>query len=204
MRRLICLLALVALMTPAFTLASTEEAVLATLAETADQLALRDDQKAEARRVIGDEFARTSDVIDAISDDLSFESVVDLLAEAKNIRESFVPSIQGILDEDQKERLDRLPHDDSFYIGMAARMITDSRIKKLSEKVGLSETQIPEARRALDSGFRDALEVVYGLAHDGGEDAGAMDILVDLRGIQRGVKRDLGRVLDEGQMAKLD
>ncbi len=203
MKRLVCLLAVVALMVPVAAGASTEEAILTTLAETADQLSLRDDQRDDARRIIGEEFARTSEVIDAISDDLSFESVVDLLAEAKNIRESFVPSIQGILDDSQKERLERLPHDDSFYIGMAARMITDSRVEKLAEKVGLAEGQIPEVRRALDSGFRDALEVVYGLAHDG-EDSGAMDILVDLRGIQRGVKRDLGKVLDEGQMARLD
>lgn len=182
------------------------DSLRATVDEMANYLQMTDSQRSDLTALVSDEAGRVRDVVDAIQDDLGFDSALDLLTETKNIRKNFIPGLRGLLDEDQKARLDRLPSDDSFYISAVARLITDARVDRFQTKLQLTDSQVPEVREVLEGGFQDALSIVAGLGRQE-EDFSAslvLDIVTDLRGAQRMMDRGVRRVLTDEQKAILE
>lgn len=177
-----------------------------TVDEVANYLQMTDAQRSELASLFSGEAANVREVVDAIQDDLGFDAVLDLLTEAKSIREDFIPALQGLLDDEQRARLDRLPHDDSFYISTVTRLVTDARVARFREKLDLTDAQVPEVRSVLEGGFQDALSIVAGLGRKDVKISGSvvLDIVTDLRGTQRMMDRGVRKVLTEEQRSILD
>lgn len=179
-------------------------ALKAMLEEMRVQLDLTDGQVATATGLIEDESERAKVVVDEL-DDVTFDSVLDLLVEARAIREDFLPKLRGILDEKQKKKLKSLPKSDEIYIQAGVAWIADEKVDKLRRRLGLSEGQVPRVREIVTEQVRDSVEIVDGVkGGEGKKRQEVLDVMVDLRGAQRRANRELDGVLDDEQKVKLE
>jgi hypothetical protein len=174
------------------------------LAEIRDQLELTDGQVTTARGLIEGQIDRARAVVEEL-DEFTFDSVLDLLVEARSIREEFIPQLRGLLDERQLEKLDALPKSSEIYIQGMVGWIVEERVDKLRDRLGLESEQIDEIREVITDQIRDSVEILEGI--DRGEDSSRRDMLdavMDLRGAQRSANRQIGRLMTDDQKSRFE
>ena len=138
---------------------------------------------------------------------ISFNSVLDLLVEARAAREEFIPAMQKILTEEQKGKLAKLPKAHEVYVAAMAGWLAEAQLGKLKGKVGLTDGQIPGVRSVLLTQYQEAVRIVEGLvrnADDKSMKATVLDAVVDLRTMQRTAERGIERELTEEQKARFE
>lgn len=175
------------------------------LEEMRTELDLSDAQVTEANSLVLDRIARFEAAIDRFGD-LNLDSMVDLLAEARSVREEFIPALRGILNDDQRAALAALPKDHQLYVSAMAGWLGEARVRRLRDRVGLSDEQAEQIRTAVTDEYRDGVAIVSGLA---GEEGGPgrremLDALLDLRGVIRQANQHVDQVLDAEQKAALE
>lgn len=172
--------------------------------EMRSELQLTDSQFLTAKGLIGEQLDRVSGVVDDL-DKFNFDTAVDLLIEARSVRDDFIPELRGILDAEQKEKLRQLPRSHDLYVSAMAGWLTEGRVEKLSSRLGLEPGQIPGVREALFGQFDESIRIVSGLVDFEGDPMDLiMDSLVDLRLTQREANRAIERQLDDAQKAKFE
>ncbi len=124
---------------------SSLPALAPALAELRSELALTDQQSKDASNVIVGLLGRAKGAVDRFGG-LSFESVLDLLVEARSIREEYGSRIAGLLTEEQKAKLEKLPKRHELYLSAMAGWLTEAQLGKLKERVGLKDEQLPHVR----------------------------------------------------------
>lgn len=167
------------------------------------ELALTDQQSAQAARLIGSRVSRIEAAVESFGD-VSFDSVVDILVEARSVKDEFIPELQGLLTAEQKAKLGQLPKNHDVYVSAMAGWITEGRLKKLSLKVRLTDAQIPQVRAVLLDQARDAVTIVEGLASGDGGKKKILDAVVDLRGVVRQGERKIQPLLSAEQKTALE
>jgi len=172
------------------------------LAEMKSQLNLSDAQAGQVAGLLADRYARLKTFVDEFGG-VSFDSVVDVLVEARSLRDDFVPALQGVLTDEQRAKLAQLPKAHELYVAAAGGWLTEAYLDKLGRRVGLTGEQLGELRPVTLEHFRDAVSIVEGLVA-GGEKKAILDAVVDLRGVQRQTRRDVEKRLTAEQKAKLD
>jgi hypothetical protein len=167
------------------------------------ELGLSDAQVNQAEGLLADQYGRVKAVVDEFGG-VSFDSVVDVLAEARSVRDDFIPKLNGVLSEEQRAKLGSLPKAHEIYIAAAGGWLTEAYLDKLGRKVGLSREQLADLRSVTLEHFRDAVSIVEGVIEGGGAKKAVLDAVVDLRGVQRQTRRDVEKRLTDEQKGKLE
>ena len=170
------------------------------------ELALSDQQSADAGKLIASRVRRVEVAIDSFGG-VNFDSVLDLLVEARSIKDEFVPELKGLLNEEQKAKLGKLPKAHEIYIAAMAGWITEGRVKKLDGRVQLTEAQIPQIRSVLLQQARGAVEIVEGLVvkdEKSLDRASILDTVMDLRMMVRQGERGIEPILSAEQKTALE
>jgi hypothetical protein len=167
------------------------------------ELGLSDRQVGQVEELLVDRYGRVKAAVDEFGG-VSFDSVVDVLAEARSVRDEFIPSLKAVLSDEQRAKLGSLPKAHEIYVAAAGGWLTEAYLDKLSRKVGLSQEQLTDLRSVTLEHFRDAVSIVEGVIENGGAKKVVLDAVVDLRGVQRQTQRDVEKRLTDEQTAKLE
>ena len=171
------------------------------------ELALTSEQQTKARAILVDRLNRAEAVVDSFGD-ISLDSVIDLLSEARSIQKDFIPQLNAMLTPEQKTKLANMSKDRQLWGDVTSAWMAEARLKKLASKVQLTNSQIPQVRDALVSQFRDAAAIVDGLFHaTSAEQPGRkamLDAVLDLRSAIRSGQRKIDRLLTSEQRAALE
>jgi hypothetical protein len=174
------------------------------VAEMKAQLGLSDAQMSQVEGLVVDRYEQVRAVVEEFGGGVSLDSVVDVLAEARSVRDDFVPALKGALTEEQRGRLAALPKAHEIYVAVGCGWLTEAYLDKLGRKVGLSAEQVADLRPVALGHFRDAVSIVEGVVAGGGAKKAMLDAVVDLRGVQRQIQRDVQRRLTDEQKARLE
>jgi len=170
------------------------------------ELALTPDQEARARALITDRLGKAEQIVDSFGD-VSLDSVIDLLSEARAIKKEFIPQITALLTPEQKARLAKLPKSEDLWTNVASAWMAEARLKKLAARLRLTPAQVPQVRDALVGQFHDAADIIDGLFRTpNGQPPGKqaiLDALLDLRSAIRAGQRKIDRLLTSEQRAAL-
>lgn len=184
--------------------------VPATLAPVVEELratlALTDAQSADVSRLLVQQAGRAASMMEKAGD-LSLESVIDLLATARSIKDDFLPQLSAVLTDDQKAKLQALPKSSNIYISAMAGWVAEARLTKLQSVLRLTDAQVPGVRQVLLDQFRTMARAVTGVAGGGlgaASTSAILDVLVDLRAAQRMGRRSLQDLLTPEQVRSLD
>ena len=172
------------------------------LTEMKRHLDLSDDQVGQVEGLLAERYGRIKAFVDEFGG-VSFDSVVDVLVEARSVRDEFVPALKGVLNDEQRARLGQLPKEHEVYVAAVGGWLAEAYLDKVGRRVDLSGEQVGELRPVILDRFRDAVSIVEGLVGDGGKKA-ILDAVVDLRGVQRQTRRDVEKRLNAEQRAKLE
>ncbi len=182
----------------------------ATLAPVIEELrttlALTDAQSADVSRLLVQQAGRATSMMDRAGD-LSLETVIDLLATARTIKDDFLPQLSAVLTDEQKVRLQALPKSSNIYAAAMAGWLAEARLNKLQGVLRLTDTQVPGVRQVLLDQFRTMSRAVVGVASGGTSAASTsaiLDVLVDLRAAQRMSRRSLREMLTPEQVRSLE
>ncbi len=171
------------------------------------ELALTDDQAEELRVLVSDRLMR-AEVVAASFGHVSFDSVIDLLTEARSIKKEFIPQLNALLTPQQKAKLANLPHQRQLWSAVTAAWMAEARLKTLAARVNLTPDQVPAVRTELLAEFHDAADIVDELLRaDNGRrpsTEAALDAALDLRAAVRAGTRRVERILTPEQRAALE
>ena len=180
------------------------EALEPVLDQVRSELDLTDEQVGRLEGVLGDQVDRARVAVDGFGG-LSFDSVVDLLAEARDMKKDLEKELGGFLSDEQKAKLKGLPASKQIYREAIAVAITEARLGKLEKELELTADQRGPAREALLDGIREATDIVEGVVDkEKGSKRSVMDALLDLRATERSTNRRLERVLTDEQKERLE
>jgi Spy/CpxP family protein refolding chaperone len=188
-----------------------ESVVRPVLVEAADEirteLGLTDAQAREFRFLIVERAIR-AEAVAASFGHVTFDSVIDLLAEARSIKQEFIPQLNALLTPQQRARLANLPRQRQLWSTVAAASMAEARLKSLDARVNLTPDQVPAVRTQLLAEFHDAADIVDELLRaDNGRRpaAGAvLDAVLDLRAAVRAGTRKVEQMLTPEQRAALE
>jgi hypothetical protein len=176
------------------------------LNELKTELALTNEQSSEAATVIVDLLGSAQGVLDGM-DGLNFDSILDLLVEVRSMKEEFGPRLGAVLTEEQREKLAELPKRHQIYSAAVSGWLTEALAGKLNKRVELTDQQLPQVRSLLLERFQEVAGIVEGLVKKD-EDENAKDTILgailDLRSIQRQTRRDVAKLLNDDQRARLE
>jgi hypothetical protein len=182
----------------------------ATLAPVIEELrttlALTDAQSADVSRLLVQQAGRATSMMDRAGD-LSLETVIDLLATVRGIRDDFLPQLSAVLTAEQKARLQALPQSSNIYVSAMAGWLAEARLNKLQGVLRLTDTQVPGVRQVLLDQFRTMTRAVSGVVSGGGSAMSTsvvLDVLVDLRAAQRMSRRSIQEMLTPEQVRSLE
>jgi len=168
------------------------------------ELELTDDQIDEASALITGQIASAKKVVDEI-DDFDMDSLIDLLVEARTIRDHFIPELKGVINDKQRKKLQALPTSSNVYISAMSGWLTEATLEKLTDELGLGESQIPGIREDLNDQLAEALELVLGLTKSEAEPKDLiMDVLIDLNMMGQLANRAIEQHLDDDQKKKFE
>jgi hypothetical protein len=185
---------------------SSLPALAPALAELRSELALTEAQSADASNILVELMGRAKAAVDEFGG-LSFESMLDLLVEARSIRNDYGPRIMNFLTEEQKQKLEKLPRRHEIYTSAMSGWLAEAQLERLKERAGLTEEQLPQVRSILVNQFQDAVGIVEGLVKK--EDFESMKdeilgVILDLRSIQRQGRRGVDKLLTEEQRVRIE
>jgi hypothetical protein len=169
-------------------------------------LALTDAQSADVSRLLVQQAGRATSMMDRAGD-LSLETVIDLLATVRGIRDDFLPQLSAVLTAEQKARLQALPQSSNIYVSAMAGWLAEARLNKLQGVLRLTDTQVPGVRQVLLDQFRTMTRAVSGVVSGGGSAMSTsvvLDVLVDLRAAQRMSRRSIQEMLTPEQVRSLE
>jgi len=174
--------------------------------ELKKELLLTDPQVSEAERLLIGQMDRAKAAVENFGG-ISFDSVLDLIVEARATREEFIPAMRNLLTDQQKAKLAKLPKAHEVYAAAVAGWLTEAQIGKLRSRIGLTDEQVTQVRPALLEQYRDAALIVVGLVRN--EDDKSMkktvlDAVVDLRTVQRTAEREMKRNLTDVQKEQFE
>jgi hypothetical protein len=176
------------------------------LAELRSELSLTDAQSAEATKILVELLSGAKGAVDRFGG-LDFDSLLDLLVEARSMRQEYVPRLTGLLTEEQKGKLAKLPKNHGIYTSAMAGWLAEAQLGKLKERAGLTDEQLPKLRAVLLGQFQEVVAIAEGLVRR--EDGESMKdeilgaVLV-LRGIQRKGRRDVDALLTADQRVRIE
>jgi hypothetical protein len=176
------------------------------VAQLKTELQLTDQQVSDAGRLVTGQMARVTSAVENFGG-ISFESVLDILVEARAAREEFIPAMQKILTEEQKGKLSKLPKAHEVYVAAMAGWLAEAQLGRLKGKVELTDAQIPGVRSVLLTQYEEAVRIVEGLVRntdDKSMKATVLDAVVDLRTMQRTAERGIERELTGEQKARFE
>jgi hypothetical protein len=167
------------------------------------ELDLTDRQVEDAKSLVTAEMVRVTAAVESFGG-ITFDSVLDLLVEARATRDELIPALRRILTHDQIERLAKLPKAHEVYLAAMSGWLTEAQLAKLRDRLGLTEAQIPAIRSVLLGQYREAVRIAEGFvrrADDKSMQETVLDAVVDLRTIQRTTERGIERELSDEQKA---
>jgi hypothetical protein len=170
------------------------------------ELQLTDEQVAQVQKLVTGQIGRVSAAVENFGG-ISFDSVLDLMVEARATRDEFIPAMRSVLTEEQKAKLAKLPKAHEIYVAAVAGWLTEAQLEKLRDRLALEDGQLPQVRAALLAGFRDAATIVEGLIREADDKSmreTVLDAVVDLRTVQRTTEREIQRQLSDEQKARLE
>jgi Spy/CpxP family protein refolding chaperone len=170
------------------------------------ELALTDEQAAKVRTLIAERVPRAEAAVEAFGD-ISLDSILDLLHEARSIKDEFVPELTAVLTPEQKTKLANLPRDSQMWLDVGAAWMTEARVKKLVSRVKLTDAQVPQIRDLYQSQFKDAADSIAALVRGGDAESRKKEILdavLDLRASIRAGQRKVDRLLTPEQHKALE
>ena len=188
-----------------------ESVVRPVLVEAAEEirteLGLTDAQAREFRILIGERLMR-AEVVAASFGHVTFDSVIDLLTEARSIKKEFIPQLNALLTPQQKATLANLPRERQLWRTVAAAWMAEARLKSLAARVNLTPDQVPAVRTQLLAEFHDAADIVDELLRaDNGQrpaTSAVLDAVLDLRAAVRAGTRRVEQMLTPEQRAALE
>ena len=149
-----------------------------------------------------------AEVVAASFGHVSFDSVIDLLTEARSIKKEFIPQLNALLTPQQKAKLANLPRQRQLWSAVTAAWMAEARLKTLAARVNLTPDQVPAVRTELLAEFHDAADIVDELLRaDNGRrpsTEAALDAALDLRAAVRAGTRRVERILTPEQRAALE
>ena len=129
-----------------------ESVVRPVLVEAAEEirmeLGLTDAQAREFRILIVERLMR-AEAVAASFGHVTFDSVIDLLTEARSIKTEFIPQLNALLTPHQKAKLANLPRQRQLWSTVAAAWMAEARLKSLDARVNLTPDQVPAVRTQL-------------------------------------------------------
>jgi hypothetical protein len=102
-----------------------------------NELALTPEQEARARALMTERLGKAEQTVDSFGD-VSLDSVIDLLSEARAIRKEFIPRITALLTPEQKARLAKLPKSEDLWSNVTSAWMAEARLKKLAARIRLT------------------------------------------------------------------
>ena len=175
--------------------------------EIRTELGLTDAQARAFRLLIVERLMR-AEAVAASFGHVTFDSVIDLLTEARSIKKEFIPQLNALLTPQQKAKLAHLPRQRQLWSTVAAAWMAEARLKSLSARVNLTPDQVPAVRTQLLAEFHDTADIVDELLRaDNGQRpaAGAvLDAVLDLRAAVRAGTRKVEQMLTPEQRAALE
>jgi len=170
------------------------------------ELALTPEQEARARALFTERLKKAEQTVNSFGD-ISLDSVIDLLSEARDIKKEFIPRITALLTPEQKARLAKLPKSEELWTNVTSAWMAEARLKKLDERIRLTPAQVPTVRDALLVQFHDAADIIDGLFRTtNGRPPGKqaiIDAVLDVRSAIRAGQRKIDRLLTPQQRAAL-
>jgi len=91
------------------------------------ELALTPEQEARARTLITERLGKAEQIVDSFGD-VSLDSVIDLLSEARAIKKEFIPQITSLLTPEQKARLAKLPKSEDLWTNVTSAWMAEARV----------------------------------------------------------------------------
>ena len=139
---------------------------------------------------------------------VTFDSVIDLLTEARSIKKDVIPQLNALLTPQQKATLANLPRQRQLWSTVAAAWMAEARLKSLAARVDLTPDQVPAVRTQLLAEFHDAADIVDELLRADNEQRPApsavLDAVLDLRAAVRAGTRKVEQMLTPEQRAALE
>jgi hypothetical protein len=163
-------------------------------------------QVSRARALVAERLPKAQAAVGTFGD-ISFDSVLDLLNAARSIKDEFIPQLTALLTPEQKERLAKLPGKTQMWIDLGAAWMAEARVKKLTERVKLTDSQAAEIRQLLVTQFAEATAVMEGLIREDGtspDKRAVLDAVLDLRGAVRSAQRHVDKLLTPEQRKALE
>jgi Spy/CpxP family protein refolding chaperone len=178
-----------------------------TTEEIRTELGLTDAQAGELRLLILDRLMRAEAVAVSFGH-VTFDSIIDLLIEARSIKTDFIPQLNALLTPQQKAKLAKLPRQRQLWSTVAAAWMAEARLKSLDARVNLTPDQVPAVRSQLLAEFHDAAAIVNELLRaDNGQrpaTGAVLDAVLDLRAAVRAGTRKVEQMLTPEQRAALE
>jgi hypothetical protein len=174
--------------------------------ELKQELQLTDEQVARVQEFVIGQIGRVSAAVENFGG-ISFDSILDLMVEARATRDEFIPAMSSVLTEEQEAKLAKLPKAHEIYVAAVAGWLTEAQLEKLRDRLALEDNQLPQVRAALLAGFRDASTIVEGLMREADDHSMreiVLDAVLDLRTAQRTAEREIQRLLSDEQRARLE
>lgn len=185
--------------------AAVPAALVPALEQMKTELALTDEQTSQAGRLMVERLARAAGAVESFGG-ISFDSVLDLLVEARSFRDEFIPELTALLTGEQKAKLAALPKAHKVYTAAMAGWFAQARVDKMRTRINLTDAQVPDVQAALLDEFRDAIGIVEGFVSKDSEKStksAILDLVVDLRAVQRQGQRRIERLLTTEQQQAL-
>jgi hypothetical protein len=183
------------------------ESVRPVLVEAAEkirtELGLTDAQARELRLLMVERLMRAAAVAASFGH-VTFDSVIDLLIEARSIKKEFIPQLNALLTPQQKAKLANLPRQRELWSTVAAASMAEARLKSLDARVNLTPDQVPAVRTQLLAEFHDAADIVNELLRADNGQRPATGAVLDLRAAVRAGTRKVEQMLTPAQRAALE
>src|SRR5262245_32698058 len=171
------------------------------------ELALTSEQQSKAQAILVDRLTRAEAVVDSFGD-ISLDSVIDLLSEARSMQKEFIPQLNALLTPEQRTKLANMSKSRDLWGDLTSAWMAEARLKKLASRVTLTGEQVPQVRDALLSQFRDATAIIHGLFRPttGQQPSkqAMFDAVLDLRAAIRAGQRKIDRLLTPEQRVALE
>jgi hypothetical protein len=177
--------------------------------ELRTELSLTDQQVKDAEKLVIGQMARVQAAVDNFGG-VSFDSILDVMVEARATREEFIPAVKNLLTEEQKAKLGKLPKAHGIYVSALAGWLTEAQLGKLKNRVGLTDAQLSTLRSPLLGQYKEAAGIIEGLIRqdEAGDDKSmtqtVLDAVLDLRGVQRMTEREIQKALTPEQKTRFD
>jgi hypothetical protein len=181
-------------------------ALIPAVEEIRKELALDDEQVSRAAGLVNGQMKRVTAAVESFGG-ISFDSILDLMVEARAARDEFIPAIRAILTDEQKAKLAKLPKAHGIYTSAVAGWLTEAQLGKLKGRIGLTDAQVPQVRSALLEQYKSAATIVEGLIRkpdDTSLQETVLDAVVDLRAAQRTAEREIKIHLTDAQKAQFE